>query len=303
MRRIQQVWCRGVRVREREAALSDDELAAVLEPRTVTLIETQETPGTFVAASGPVVHYRRVVTVEPMDDGRNLVHQRVEVDEAIPFFGFIFGAPLAGHLGRIEPHTRPPFWLPTDIVDSYASAALSRLAVLSMALVYCVTLLTQTITYAAEEFGADKGAQGLALASVRLDIVLSLPLALLADRRGRRWLIVTATTAALCLTAFGALAPGLLPLAATQIVARGAANAAIVTLSVMTAEEMPAGARAWATSMITIGGVLGAGVCLFALPIADAAPGAWRVLFLLPLAFIPLVRGAGGDCRRPAATW
>jgi len=264
-----------------------------MRPRQVTVLETEESPGTFVASVGPVVHYRRVVTTSAAPAGGYRVQQRVEVVEAIPFWGFLFGPPLAGHLGRIQPHKRPPFWLPADIVDSRAAAALARLATLSMALVYCVTLLTQTITYAAEQFGADKGAQGIALAAVRLDIVLSLPLALLADRRGRRWLVVSATTGALALTAVGAFAPNLLLLAGAQIAARGAANAALVSLSVMTAEEMPAGARAWATSMLTVGGVMGAGICLFALPLADVAPDAWRLLFLLPLAFIPIVLGAG----------
>ena len=294
MRRIRQVWCRGVRVRERSAALSDDELMAVLRPRSITVVEQEESPGTFVARAGPVVHYRRVVT-------RRAIRRRAEPrarsgSRSTPPFRFWASSSdrsLAGHLGRIEPHKKPPFWLPADIVDREASATLARLAVLSMALIYTVTLLSQTITYAAEEFGADKGAQGLALAAVRLDIVLSLPLALLADRRGRRWLIVVATTAALGLTAFGAFAPNLFVLAIAQVVARGAANAALVTLAVMTAEEMPAGARAWATSMMTVGGVLGGGLCVLALPIADVAPGSWRVLFLIPLVFIPLVRLAG----------
>ena len=286
-----------MRVRERVVSLSDDELAEVLQVRAVTLTEAEESPGVFVSSGGIASTYRRVVTVESSSDGRHRVRQRVELETSIPFWDFLFGAALASHLGRVRPDRKPPFWFPPDFVDEEATATLARLCTLAFTLGYCIVLLSQIITYAAEEFGADKGAQGLALASVRSDVFLALPLIALADRHGRRRLAVTGTIAALVLTAFGALAPNLLALTVAQVVARGIASAAVVTLSVMVAEEMPAGARAWATSLLTIAGVAGAGICLFALPIADAAPGAWRVLFLIPLLFVPLARRTGRNLK------
>jgi predicted MFS family arabinose efflux permease len=57
----------------------------------------------------------------------------------------------------------------------------------------------------------------------------------------------------------------------------------------MSAEEMPAGSRAWAYSIIAMTQALGAGMCLWALPLADLGVQAWRVLYLLPLAYLPLV--------------
>ena len=282
-----------MRVRERAGVLDDEELAVLLQPRAVTIAEVEESPGVFSAAAGPVNHYRRVVTSDPTGDGRHRVTQRIEIEDAIPFWGVIFGNALAAHINRLGPDKKPPFWFPPDTIDGDATTALARISVLTFALGYCLIVLTQTITYAAEQFGADKGSQGFALATVRADVLISLPLALLADRRGRRRLAVTGTVLALVLTSIGALAPNLFALTVAQVVARGVANACIVSLSVMLAEEMPAGARAWGTSLQTMAGVFGAGVCLFALPLADLSTGAWRILFVIPLLFIPLTRKAG----------
>ena len=168
------------------------------------------------------------------------------------------------------------------------SARCARISTLTFILGYTGTLLTQTITYAAEQFGDDKGAQGIALASVRLDVALALPLAFLADRRGRRWLVVNGTAAACALSALGALAPSLLGLTAAQVLSRGVTSACAVIAGVMLAEEMPAGARAWATSLASMAGFVGAGACVLALPLADLSAGSWRALYVIPLVFIPL---------------
>jgi MFS family permease len=79
------------------------------------------------------------------------------------------------------------------------------------------------------------------------------------------------------------------------VLARAVINAAIISIAVMVAEEMPAGARAWATSLMSMAGFLGGGVCVMALPIADLSQRSWRVLFVVPLLFVPLaLRAARG---------
>src|SRR5205807_8584639 len=126
-----------------------------------------------------------------------------------------------------------------------AATVLATLALLSIVTGYLGSLLTQTITYAASEFGAHKSAQGIALGSVRADVVFSLVLVALADRRGRRPLLLATTAAGCALTALGALAPTLVTLAGSQIVARGCVTASAVLIAIMAAEEMPAGSRAY----------------------------------------------------------
>ena len=99
---------------------------------------------------------------------------------------------------------------------------LGLLATLSLIAGYLGTLLTQTMTFAADEFGAGTAAQGdrwrpcgSAAARDRLGA--------LADRRGRRLILTAALSPAITSTVLGALAPNLAVLAATQAVtgARG----------------------------------------------------------------------------------
>ena len=78
-------------------------------------------------------------------------------------------------------------------------------------------------------------------------------------------------------------------LAATQVVNRGSVSAASVLLVVIAAEEMPAGSRAYALSLLSMTGALGAGMALWVLPVADLGLGAWRILYVIPLLFIPVV--------------
>ena len=94
----------------------------------------------------------------PTADGRFAVTQRLEFELAIPFWGWLFGPPLRGHLSKIGgPAAKPPVWFPPDKMDAHASATLARIGVLAAVLGYAAVILTQTITYAADEFGAAGG--------------------------------------------------------------------------------------------------------------------------------------------------
>ena len=70
---------------------------------------------------------------------------------------------------------------------------------------------------------------------------------------------------------------------------RGVTTAATLLLAVIAAEEMPAGSRAYAISVMTMTGALGAGVAVWALPLADLDVRAWRILYLIPLIGLPVV--------------
>jgi MFS family permease len=111
----------------------------------------------------------------------------------------------------------------------------------------------------------------------------------LADRRGRRLILSLALFTCIGATVAGAFAPDLATLAGTQAVNRGAWAAAALLLAVIAAEEMPAGARAYALSLLSMTGALGAGIALWVLPIADLGERSWRVLYLVPLVFVPIV--------------
>lgn len=88
----------------------------------------------------------------------------------------------------------------------------------------------------------------------------------------------------------GALAPSLWWLAGTQLVARGFVTALAVLITIVAAEEVPRGSRAYAVSVLGMAGGLGAGACVLALPLAELGSGGWRILYLLPLAGLVLTR-------------
>jgi len=72
-------------------------------------------------------------------------------------------------------------------------------------------------------------------------------------------------------------------------VSRGFTTTLGILIVVVAAEEMPAGARAFAASVTSMAAALGAGMCVMALPVADVGDDGWRILFALPLLALPLL--------------
>src|SRR5437764_4139163 len=163
-----------------------------LEPRSDMVLERVTGPGRFEAAEGPVDIYRRQVVVETGEGGRARVSQTVEFRLAVPWVGWLFLLPSRRHLGGLE-RPRTPWWLPPARLDPRTTRALTALAALALVDGYLGTVLTQTATFAAREFGASDRALGVALAAVRADVALAFVLVALADRRGRRRLLLGCT--------------------------------------------------------------------------------------------------------------
>jgi MFS family permease len=243
------------------------------------IAEREVSPGVFEAAEGPVTRYRR--------EG-----ECVDFKLAVPFFGWLFVLPVRHELRKQlrGEFAGMPWWAPADRLSARAATVLGALCALSLFDGYLGTLITQTLTYVADGFGVEGDrAQGFTLAIVRLAIFLALPLAALADRRGRRMLLLVSVTAGTAMAALTAASPSLAWFTAAQTVARGFSTAIGVFVVVIAAEEMPAGARAFAASVTTMSAGLGAGFCVMALPIADIGDDGWRVLYVLPLLGLPLV--------------
>jgi MFS family permease len=270
------------------------EAEAWLGPRADVVLERQVDPqgaaARFEAVEGPLATYERTVDVVPVEDGRVEVTSTAQFRLAIPWFAWLFVLPTRAHLRRL-PTGGSAWWAPPDRLDPRASAVLGLLAVLSLIGGYLGTLLTQTITYAADGFGVHGDRQqGQALAAVRVGILLALVLVTLADRRGRRPLLLLTAAGGCAVAATGALTPSLAWLTASQTVARALSAALGILITVVAAEEMPRGSRAYAVSVLGMAAALGAGICVLALPLADVGDHGWRVLYLLPLLALPLCR-------------
>jgi len=269
----------------RVVVLHPAELASTLhQPRDDALVrERAAGTGRFVADDGPFDRYER--TVRDLPGGG--VEERIDFRIGVPVWGLVFlpGMRRALRSGA----TSAPWWAPPERLDLRAARVLGLLCSLTLVSGYLGTLLTQTVTFATDEFGADTTAQAGALATTRVGVVLAVVLAALADRLGRRRLVGASAVAGVVVTAGGALAPTLPALTATQIAARGFATALLLLIAIVSAEEMPAGSRAYAYSLLTLTGGLGAGLCLWALPLADLDERGWRLLYVLPLLFLPLL--------------
>jgi MFS family permease len=259
------------------------------DPETPTQASSDSTVS-FIAERGPFVRYRRTVAVTPIDDRSVRVRSEADFRLAVPYFGPVLAIPVRRAL-RV-PGAPSPWWGPADRLDRRAASVLATLCAASIVTGFLGTSITQTITYAVSDFGiTNDRAQGTALAIVRLAMLLSLALVAAADRRGRRRVIVVCIAAGCGLAGLAAIAPSLAWYTAVHTIMRGFSTALAILIAVVAAEEMPAGARAFAVSAIGMSGAFGAGICVMALPLADLGESGWRLIFLVPLLALPAVPG------------
>jgi MFS family permease len=273
--------------------VDDDELAAILRPRSEPAPEVEVAPGRFTVDDGPFAAYERGVVVERSSSApeRHSVTETTRFRLALPVWGFLF-APLMARAIRTPPAAGTTlWWMPPDRLNRRATTVLGVLCVYAMLAGYLGVLLSQTNTYFKADFGSSNEEISTLLIATRVGAFLALAISALADRRGRISVLRWATTAALVLAATGALAPDLFWLGTSQTVARSFSAAMVLIIAIVAIEEMPAGARAFAVSMMALAAGLGAGGVVCFLWVADLAPWAWRIFFLVPLlAVVPAIR-------------
>jgi MFS family permease len=132
---------------------------------------------------------------------------------------------------------------------------------------------------------------GVGLAIVRLASLASLPLAALADRHGRRRMLLACVSGGLAVTALAALSPGYWWFVALFAIGRPLLSATNAVAVVVAAEETETRDRAKAIALMTAGYGVGAGLTALVRGVAGGELG-FRGLFalsLVPLAAIPLL--------------
>ncbi len=268
-------------------------LEALRTPRDDVVAEARDPAGGFRAVGGPFGVYHRTLEERTESDGTVVVTETTTFELTIGAWRVLFDPLVRRALRRRGTPGVSPWWSPPDRLGPREASVLGMLCALVMVSGYLGTLITQTITFAADEFGADDQAQGTTLAAVRIGIVFSLAVMAVADRRGRRRMLIFSAVAGCTATMVGAFAANLLWLGATQTVARGFATALALLVAVVAAEEMPAGSRAYAISVLAMTAALGAGMAVWFLPLADLGPSAWRALYVIPLLGILLAWHVG----------
>lgn len=273
--------------------MPDSHIGRFLTARDDVVAETATGDGVFELAEGPFHEWRREVIVDRSGTGDPVVTETTTFRIAVPFWRWLFVWPLRRRIVRRHRHLardarapgsgRLPAWLPPDRLDVRAATVLATISSLSVVTGYLGTIISQTITYSATQFDASTGDQGSVLAAVRIGVLGSLFIVALADRRGRRRLLLASIAASCVTAAFSAFVTSMWALGVTQTVSRAFSTAAAILLAIVAAEEMPRSSRAYAVGVMTLAGGLGAGICVWFLPLADTGPSGWRWLYVLPL--------------------
>jgi len=197
-------------------------------------------------------------------------------------------AALDGHPPPDAPK-RPPLLPPVAFTEEQG-ARLAAIAAAGAIANFGGSLLTQNGDAVIRTFDRSDQALTFALAIARVGVLVSLVAAALADRVGRRRLIV-ACLVGICITnAATAVAPTFESFTATQVVTRGLVNALLVVAAIAAVEEAPEGARAYSMSIFGLALGLGFSASVLLLPLADLGDNGWRLafgasaltLFLLP---------------------
>ena len=162
------------------------------------------------------------------------------------------------------------------------------LALASIPFAFVNTLFTQTVSFAADDFGRTDSAIGFGAAIVRWGVIVVPPIALFADRIGRRTVLVTAAWTAPLVAASGAFAPNYEWLVVSQALARPFALVINVMILVILTEEMSRETRAQSVGLVAMASSLGAGVAVAALPLADTSDAGWRWVYVLSLLWLPV---------------
>lgn len=277
----------------RQVFMCDEtELAARREPRVDIVEEDEIGPDRWGARGGPFSSYQRTLSAEPTSEGSWKVEENIRYQLAIPVWSRLFHIPVR----RAIRDRRPSYgywWAPPDRLDPRAATILGLLCTVQVIDGYLGTVLTQTLTFAADEFGHGNTAQGIVLAIVRAGVLIALVTVAAADRRGRRELLMIAGVWSCAFTVVGALSPAMWFLAGSQLIARGLSTALGILILIIAAEEMPARSRAYALSVLVLAAGLGSGMAVWVLPVADLGEKGWRIIYLIPALAVFVVRWVG----------
>lgn len=193
-----------------------------------------------------------------------------------------------------KPEPRRPGWgflAPPARFSPEQGVVLATVAALSLVAGLGGSLFSQNVDFVANAFGASNSDLGISLAVTRAGVLVSLVASALADRRGRRKLLLASVIGMCVFNAASAAAPDIFSFTAAQTLVRGFVSAALVIAGVMAVEESPHGARAYSVAMLTLASGAGAALGTVLLPIGDLAPQAWRVSFILSAAAVAFVPG------------
>lgn len=280
---------------ERTRVVTEAELDRLRTPRRDLVIEAADGPDRWTLATGPFKHYQRRLEVIEGPDLSNgdtpfyRVTERTEYKLDLPLWWPYLWLLMRQGLAGLDRKPRRRWWWPREVVAADTARMIAHLGTIGMMAGYMGVLIGQTITFAAADFGVTDDVQANTLAATRIGVLLSLLFLGRADRLGRRPLLLVFALAAIVFTSLGALAPNIVALGASQTMARGLTTGLLTLITLASTEEVPASSRALSISFMTLTTGFGAALVIWVLPVADRFEGSWRLLYLVPLLFLPLL--------------
>lgn len=149
------------------------------------------------------------------------------------------------------------------------------------------------LPYIGEDLGASEAALGFALSAIRLGSLASIAFGRVADRHGRRGLLLFTILAYTVTTAATGLSQGLTTFVIFQLCATIFLTTELALAQVVITEEFPANFRAAGQGFLGAFGALGAGLAALLFPILQETALGWRGLYfigILPLLLIAYMR-------------
>jgi MFS transporter, putative metabolite:H+ symporter len=162
-------------------------------------------------------------------------------------------------------------------------------------------IVTLALPYIGRDVGAGESTLGWALFWIHLGALLSLPLAMSADRWGRRLMLLVTVVGYTLATFATAFTTSVETFVACQLVANMFLIAELSLAHVVVAEEFSPEVRGFGLGVIGGMAGLGSGVAAMLFPLFQATPLGWRGLYLvgiIPLAIVAWLRRALPETRR-----
>lgn len=235
------------------------------------------------------------ICAEPQDGSLRMT---AFYDARVPYFGWVFNIPLraatksflryraqtlaAEATGRpAPPEPKRPPWAPPDIWSADQVRTVATVAFLLAIAAFGASLLSQTSDYVAKTFHASNAQLGVLLAVTRIGNLIVLVGGVLADRVGRRRLLLASVVTVVVAATVSGIAPALVTFGTAQIVVNGASNLAFLVGFIAAVEEAPETSRAYTLAIVTVASGIGYALVAILLPFADLRHDAWRGLYLI----------------------
>lgn len=144
---------------------------------------------------------------------------------------------------------------------------------------YAQSQAVNTLPFVRLTFDLSEGDMSRLFALARIGAVVAVGYAIMGDRQGRRRPFLGATLVLFVATGLTAFAPGPVIYTILQGATRMGGAAAGALAVVLLAEQLRPDSRAWGIAVYAAASAFGAGLGLFALPIARFGAQTWRILF------------------------